>query len=36
MCPGLVRLLEGDETLDQLMALPAEQVELSFWCYEIL
>ncbi|KCV71641.1 hypothetical protein H696_01058 [Fonticula alba] len=33
--PGLARLLEGDETLEDLMALPAEQLLLRWFNYHL-
>ncbi|KNC81265.1 hypothetical protein SARC_06396 [Sphaeroforma arctica JP610] len=35
MCPGLVRLVEGDETLQDLMALPAEQILLRWFNFQL-
>eukprot|EP01134_Creolimax_fragrantissima_P002931 CFRG2931T1 len=35
MCPGLIRLLEGDETLQDLMALPAEQILLRWFNFHL-
>jgi len=34
-CPGLARLLEGDETLEDLLALPAEQILLRWFNYHL-
>eukprot|EP00124_Ichthyophonus_hoferi_P001652 Ihof_evm13s91 gene=Ihof_evmTU13s91 len=34
-CPHLARLLEGDETLAQLLALPAEQILLRWFNYHL-
>eukprot|EP00121_Abeoforma_whisleri_P014619 Awhi_evm1s13481 len=34
-CPGLARLLEGDETLEDLLALPADQILLRWVNYHL-
>eukprot|EP00123_Amoebidium_parasiticum_P015980 comp23227_c0_seq1/m.37881 comp23227_c0_seq1/g.37881 ORF comp23227_c0_seq1/g.37881 comp23227_c0_seq1/m.37881 type:complete len:627 (-) comp23227_c0_seq1:284-2164(-) len=34
-CPGLARLLEEGETIEQLMALPAEQILLRWFNYHL-